>query len=481
MKPDEPESRGENLPEGDARDFTTFQDLELSLWQSSVDEVFTEPGERRQRAVQGTEDYCEAVFNSPPGESPVQRLRGNVPALVSGYHHLRAAQRATEDANLRFNLREFRLEIEKFEEPRDVTGWASCGKVYIKYLLQHRRGKGYRSWKLPGPGRSRISFSVIEEPQTLPEIARVAIMGDWGTGEPRAIRVFQKAVAMRPHVIIHLGDIYYSGTKRECRERFYDVVRGPVGFDGPIFTLAGNHDYYAAGTGYYHLLNSLNKNPNGRNWGPMQEASYFCLRNRYWQLLAMDTGFNDSVPGAGYLRKKFGHPLVTSLRDDEIEWHRDKLQNARGRKTILFSHHQLFSAYEEIGLPHGSNSFNLNLLQYFGAFFGKPQPGESEIRAWFWGHEHDYMSFEKGHLGLGLGICAGNGAIPVRCGRHPKPLRSPFAGLPLNLRNHALGRTGRYYNNGFSILHLQRAGARVEHFEVDSRLVARKIAEDRSL
>jgi hypothetical protein len=52
-----------------------------------------------------------------------------------------------------------------------------------------------------------------------------------------------------------------------------------------------------------------------------QPASYFALRNDFWQLLGMDTGLHDSQPGGG----------LTYLENSEIEWLRDKLDNLSER------------------------------------------------------------------------------------------------------------------------------------------------------
>jgi hypothetical protein len=52
-----------------------------------------------------------------------------------------------------------------------------------------------------------------------------------------------------------------------------------------LFTLCGDHDMYGGGVPYYALLDRLG-----------QPASFFCLRNPHWQLLAMDTGYNDFDP-----------------------------------------------------------------------------------------------------------------------------------------------------------------------------------------
>ena len=52
-----------------------------------------------------------------------------------------------------------------------------------------------------------------------------------------------------------------------------------------VFSLCGNHDMYSGGAPYYALLDRLG-----------QPSSYVCLRNAHWQLLGMDTGYNDYDP-----------------------------------------------------------------------------------------------------------------------------------------------------------------------------------------
>ncbi|HEY6764907.1 MAG TPA: metallophosphoesterase [Candidatus Sulfotelmatobacter sp.] len=45
---------------------------------------------------------------------------------------------------------------------------------------------------------------------------KIGVIGDWGTGMDDSIALFDTLVAMKPDVIIHVGDIYYSGTPTEC-------------------------------------------------------------------------------------------------------------------------------------------------------------------------------------------------------------------------------------------------------------------------
>lgn len=109
----------------------------------------------------------------------------------------------------------------------------------------------------------------------------------------------------------------------------------------PVFTLAGNHDYYALGYGFYDAFNAINSGIPGAG----QVASYFCLRTADdgWQFLAMDSGYNDSDPSAQF------DPLATgpALHPSEAAWVQHKLDTFSGA-TVLLSHHQLFSANQAI-------------------------------------------------------------------------------------------------------------------------------------
>src|SRR5262249_23759934 len=125
--------------------------------------------------------------------------------------------------------------------------------------------------------------------------ARIALFGDWGTGGHMARQTLERIKAQRPDILIHLGDIYYSGTKAECAANFEDVIEDAfqrTQHPLPVFSLAGNHDMYSGGIAYYDLIRRLNSGSASQN------TSFFCLRSEdnAWQLLAMDTGLHDYSP-----------------------------------------------------------------------------------------------------------------------------------------------------------------------------------------
>src|SRR5689334_15683219 len=154
----------------------------------------------------------------------------------------------------------------------------------------------------------------------LPANAVVALFSDWGTGEPTAQRVLEQIRSAAPTHAIHLGDVYHSGTPGESQKRFLDVIdrHGPPANRCRYLSLNSNHEMYSGGYGYYDVtLARLG-----------QEASYFNLRNANWQLIGIDSGYEEH-----------------GLQDPQKDWLAAQLQ-AGGAKSILLSHHQLFSPYE---------------------------------------------------------------------------------------------------------------------------------------
>jgi hypothetical protein len=225
---------------------------------------------------------------------------------------------------------------------------------------------------------------VPPQPESIPiaDTARVFILGDWATGLPRARRVARiigdllekgKAAGLQQHVV-HLGDTYYSGWPTEYRDRllqYWPVKEGDAERIGS-WSLNGNHDMFSGGDGYYAVL------LNDRRF-LKQQSSVFSLHNKSWQILALDTAYedNDLKDQTGWLRTKF----------DES-----------GRKIMLLSHHQLFSAYETAGQKISAK---------MSGFLA-----ENRVRGWFWGHEHRCVIYED-YMQVPAARCIGHGGVPV--------------------------------------------------------------------
>ena len=261
----------------------------------------------------------------------------------------------------------------------------------------------------------------------LPSNARVAIVGDWGTGQPEARAVLEQIARKKPHVVIHLGDIYYSATEFEVENYFYNIWREVLNLPASnisTFTLAGNHDMFCGGVPYYKLIQKLE-----------QPASYFCLRNDDWQFVAVDTGLHDSKPDG---------TTPTYLEDTEVAWLKDKMASAGKRRTILLSHHQLFSAFEGIC----GKSVNETL-------YGQVKDILPNVAVWLWGHEHNQVIYEN-YKGV-LGRCIGHGAFPIA--KDQIPATPKFPEVPVK-KNVQLG-GDPFFDHGYVLVELNGPQAAV--------------------
>jgi len=194
----------------------------------------------------------------------------------------------------------------------------------------------------------------------------IAIVGDWGGGNEAAQAVAKQIAKLAPDHVIHLGDVYYAGTPNEVQERFLKYWPTP-GAPGRSFALNSNHEMYSGGYGYFDY--TLKKFA--------QPASYFSLANDNWCFIGLDTGYDEH-----------------ELHAPQAEWLRQQLA-VGGRKNVLMSHHQLFSAYE---------STDASKLR------ATVQPFLAQVYGWIWGHEHLAVIYAK-HDGINA-ICLGNGCFP---------------------------------------------------------------------
>ena len=317
----------------------------------------------------------------------------------------------------------------------DVLGWAECLTTYLAFKAS--------CGTLP----YRPNQNVVG---ALPENAKIAIIGDWGTGDAVAINLLNQVASFQPDLLIHLGDVYYSGTQSEANENFLAICRQVLGSKIPLYTLCGNHDMYSGGDGYYWLVDQIG-----------QGASYFSLQNNDWQFLAMDTGYNDHDPLTVNTNMT---SLVSTPGWSEASWHLDKIQQAGSRRIAVFSHHQLFSSFASVGTTNGKQmAYNPNLLANFQQVLPK-------MDIWFWGHEHTLALYDP-YMGLPRGRCVGASAVPVFTDQQQYANATglqTYQQLPPAGWNPSaiLGNNGTEYNNAFAIMELKGPTATVNYYQV---------------
>ena len=428
-------------------DFETFRDHLLSIYQSAVTDIAVQIDEKGKKSGQRVRSATSRdSINTLPGiaaEIAAEEFRSRR-GLSKPWQPRRRVLTKGEIGRV---CAELALRYLKARLSNDADAIAKLNDEFIAGTCDPAWGRTIEEYlKYFGPDGQRKAILYLRPAMVGPNVieikpnTKVALAGDWGTGAQPAIQLLKQIAEKKPDIFVHLGDIYYSGTPQECRSNFLEPVNRILrnGRDPLVYTLSGNHDMYCGGVGYYDLIKEVNPKPY------TQPASYFCLRttDERWQFLAMDTGLHDYSPLSV-------SDAFTYLEPDELEWHRDRIREFPGR-TILLSHHQLFSAYSAIGEAKDGKRSALNPKLY-EAFKVMAQSGK--ISAWFWGHEHT-LSIYGPFVGLQRGRCLGHGAVPTSIA---EKIYEPVKGLekvPTEMAGVRLAQVGGVYAHGYAMLSL---------------------------
>jgi len=247
---------------------------------------------------------------------------------------------------------------------------------------------------------------------------KIAIIGDWGTGNFEASQgydpaswVLQAVKNLKPDYVIHLGDVYYAGTELryppgEEAENFLDLW--PNSFNGKSFTLNSNHEMYGGAQGYFNI--ALNRNDTAASPFCTQNGfSYFALEFGNWVLVGFDAAYNDT--SALYMQGGIGTE-ATLPNDPQLAFLKDVARQYANKQIILFSH--------QTGMSTDGTTIN-------DATSGEPLfPLLSQLQAtgltpdyWYWGHIHlgiaygDQSAVTTTTDGKTKARCIGHSAIPI--------------------------------------------------------------------
>jgi Calcineurin-like phosphoesterase len=433
-----------------ASELTTFRNGVLSIFQSAVEDMAHQvagraltPGDRP-----GTDNHIIAA-GAAAAASRMPGAAGPLPAAAAVPDKLRSCA----DLGLQYLDALARGNQGAAAEIKGKIAFSECDPKWIGTLDEYAKYFG------PGGGLRQIPYvragAVGNHVLDLKPNARVAVIGDWGTGTATAVDLLQSVKRQKPDAVIHLGDVYYSGTEAECDKFFLQIVNDV--FDRansaiPVYTMPGNHDMYSAGSGFYQLIKELN------GGAQQQLASFFCLRatDGAWQFLAMDTGLHDHDP-------LHVTDVLTFLEKDEEDWHVERIKEFPGH-TVLLSHHQLFSAFSQIGKPDANGNLhpcNPNLLESYNRF---TEAGPGRIAAWFWGHEHNLCIYGP-YAGLQFGRCIGHGAIPVFDTDKPYDVADGLLDPPQLIAGTELATSDGVYAHGYAMIGFDGAVATVDYFQ----------------
>lgn len=430
-----------------------FRDPSLSLWQSAIDEAIRNdnPGwtfrpslavaDEAGATLRGVAAHCEALAAHLPIDHihslqptfarllhlPQSQLVDDQTARESSLFLSLAKAEADNDTVL---IRELKAQTDfGNRDPRYLEAVAK----YVQYFKLMRQPIPYVAPSHPDDG---------VEP--LADNCKIALVGDWGTGQQPAKTVLQRIAQHNPDVVVHLGDIYYSGTKFEADNYFLKIFQEVFpnthlgrGSKPRVLTMAGNHDMYAGGSGYYWLLRQIE-----------QPASYFCLQNAYWRFVGVDTGFNDHDPFTV-------NSVATRIQDKELDWLKAQVDSAGEAKIVLLSHHPLFSAFDDID----KQAINVQLLTQVRELLPR-------ITAWYWAHEHNQVIYKERFSinGETMKVAArliGHGAFPIAIDElsAPKHPQIPF------YSNVVLGNDGTCFNHGYALITLEGPNCTADYYE----------------
>jgi hypothetical protein len=247
------------------------------------------------------------------------------------------------------------------------------------------------AWRLP-----RHQFVGSSDPNSYVYVEHrqkftIALMADWGAANHSAQDVSHRIQERHPDYVIHLGDIYYAGTKAECEGvlkmwPLCDADGAPI--KDRSFALNGNHEMFCGARHYFGtILPAFN-----------QGASHFKIKTEYWQFLGLDTAYTGG---------SLSHP------ETQVQW--DWLLanlNGDSRTAIFLTHHQPVSAHSQE--TQDSQPLREDVAKLLS------QTRKDAIYGWFFGHEHREVAYDDNVTGYKARLI-GNGAIPHDAQHEEKP------------------------------------------------------------
>lgn len=387
---------------------------------------------REQLGTPELQDAAARAANTFDGQGdPVAQLRAALPPVAPGL----ASSGGRTTAQVPFMSRDpiqslMQSTLEGKLSDRGVPGVSPAHRGPLSWLIHWiesilhpvRFGPDDPNWVIDVAGavldrlaRGNHAFNELPAEYEIAEDACVVIVGDWGTGLPRARRVAEhmaeevaKALSEdREAHVIHLGDVYYSGEEREVRRHVLAPGMWPVTLDQAragvtSWSLNGNHDMYGGGFGYFKtLLGDERFSKQSSTDG--KPTSYFRLRSPSWDIVGLDTAWDPDVLSLG---------MVGVLEDPQAAYV-EHVAGESERKLMLLSHHQLVSVYDTEDLGPTLPEKLASVLE------------DGRVDAWLWGHEHRLMGFHPAG-GVKNPRCIGHGGVPVLMTHTPEePIEAP--------------------------------------------------------
>ncbi|MGB2603664.1 MAG: metallophosphoesterase [Candidatus Sulfotelmatobacter sp.] len=278
---------------------------------------------------------------------------------------------------------------------------------------------------------------------------KIALMGDWGTGiwndnntQGPAAQILKQIQVIAPDILVHLGDVYYSGTSinlpfgvnafmlfvastlndssgwKGWNKVVYDINeendRLVMSWSSPApkqsLTLNSNHEMYSGANGYFPALTAA-------PFAQQNATSYFMLIFQDWVILGLDSAYFS--PDFLYMNGR----LQSAANQSQVTWIQGLVSSGKlkNKKVIVLTHHNglTFDGFPVPGYkPLESDKPQPNLYDDLSGALGR------DPDYWYWGHIHNGIVYTK-NISLSpskqtatLCRCLGHGALPFGSAYH---------------------------------------------------------------
>ena len=247
----------------------------------------------------------------------------------------------------------------------------------------------------------------------------IIIFGDAGTNDVHLANLATAIDAQQVKQCIHLGDIYYAGTKEECRTFATYLPRTET------WSLIGNHEYISAGQGFFEELIDGHHLGGGK-----QVTSFFALANPAHKILlvGLDTGYKCEnfvlPPGSEEM------DYDTHLDRAQHQWLTRCYHQHPDYQIVVLTHHQPCAARWK------DQQFNTKLVEQ--VYQGR------DIKLWIAGHDHHCVVYPHSYGPINQIITIGHATMPSHISSYP-----PDNGVFTIDRNAIPSALDEWHNGGF--------------------------------
>jgi hypothetical protein len=210
----------------------------------------------------------------------------------------------------------------------------------------------------------------------------VALFGDFGCGLYHSLYIAKQLVHGAFPYAIHLGDVYYAGREQEFVD-FFKKPLAPLLGETRLFTMNGNHEMFSQAVPYFRYLDERRAHPSGLQ---EQEGSYFCLRGKTAQIIAIDTDY------FGY--RRYADEKLRAWLAAQLAFGRE-----HGLVNVLLSGDEPLEYKKTDTTPLLADLSELVVTQGL-------------VDVWFWGNTHYCALFDRSDALPFVGSCIGHAGHP---------------------------------------------------------------------